>query len=148
MNYKKILKYILFLLPWFLSIIIFKVDTNYYNAINKPFFAPPPIIFAIIWPILYILIAYSIYKVWDKKNTNYKIYLIINYISNKLYTFCFFQLKNNFLALTDTIIVLISSLYLYIETKNIDNKYSKYLIPYIIWNIFALILSFSIFILN
>ena len=148
MNYKKIIKYLLFLLPWFLSSIFTKIDTNYYNTINKPFFAPPPIIFPIVWTILYILISYSIYKIWNKSNNNYKIYLVINYIANQLYTFCFFIAKDNFLALTDTLIVLISSLYLYIETKDINEKYSKYLIPYIIWNIFALILSFSIFLLN
>ena len=148
MNYKKIIKYLLFLLPWFLSSIFTKIDTNYYNTINKPFFAPPPIIFPIVWTILYILISYSIYKIWNKSNNNYKIYLVINYIANQLYTFCFFIAKDNFLALTDTLIVLISSLYLYIETKYINEKYSKYLIPYIIWNIFALILSFSIFLLN
>lgn len=148
MKYKKILIYLIFLLPWFISNIIFKIDTNYYNELIKPFFAPSPITFGIIWPILYILISYSIYKTWFNSNPNYRIYLFINYISNQLYTFCFFITKNNLLALIDTIIVLISSIYLYKEIKNIDSKYSKYLIPYILWNIFATILSFSILFLN
>lgn len=148
MNFKKILTYLLFLIPWFLSGLIFKSDTTYYNRLNLPIFAPKPIIFPIIWTILYILIAYSIYLVKNKTTSNYKIYLIINYLSNQLFTFCFFILKNNFLAFTDTIIILISSLYLYLETNTIQEKASKYLIPYILWNIFALILIFSILILN
>ena len=148
MNYKKIIQYLIFLLPWILSTIIFKIDVSIYNLLNKPFFSPPSIIFSIIWPILYILISYSIYKIWFKSNPTCRIYLFINYLSNQLYTFCFFILKNNFLSLVDTIIILTSSIYLYLETKNIDKTHSKYLIPYIIWNIFALILSFSIFILN
>lgn len=145
MNFKNIFNYILYLLPWFLSAIIFKIDTNYYKNLNLPFFAPPSYIFAIIWPILYLLISYSIYKTIPRSNSKYKKILITNYISNQLYTFFFFTLKSNPLALIDTIIVFITSLFLYKETKN---KTNKYLIPYIIWNTFALILSLSITIMN
>ena len=148
MRFKKFLVYLLFLLPWFISNLIFKVDTAYYQSLDRPWFAPPPIIFGIVWPILYALIAYSVYKTWSNSNSNYKIYLVINYIANQLYTLFFFVLKNNFLSLVDTIIILISSLYLYVETKNLNKDKAKYLIPYIIWNIFALILVFTIFITN
>ena len=148
MKFKKFLVYLLFLLPWFISNLLFKIDTAYYQSLDRPWFAPPPIIFGIVWPILYALIAYSIYKTWSNSNSNYKIYLVINYIANQLYTLFFFVLKNNFLSLVDTIIILISSLYLYIETKNLNKEKEKYLIPYILWNIFALILVFTIFITN
>ena len=60
MNIKKILSFLLYLLPWFLSVIIFPTDKVYYTNLIKPFFAPPPILFAKIWPILYLLIAISI----------------------------------------------------------------------------------------
>lgn len=148
MKFKKFLVYLLFLLPWFLGGIIFKSDTAYYLSLDRPWFAPSPIIFGIVWPILYLLIAYSVYKTWPNSTSNYKIYLVINYVANQLFTWAFFSLKNNFLALVDTIIILISSLYLYVETKNINQDKAKYLIPYIIWNIFALILVFTIFIIN
>ena len=148
MKFKKFLVYLIFLLPWFISNLIFKIDTAYYQSLDRPWFAPPPIIFGIVWPILYALIAYSVYKTWSNSNSNYKIYLVINYIANQLYTLFFFVLKNNFLSLVDTIIILISSLYLYIETKNLNKEKEKYLIPYILWNIFALILVFTIFITN
>ena len=148
MNIKKIFTFVLYLLPWFLSTLIFKMDTNHYSNLIKPPFAPPPIIFGIVWPILYLLITISIYKVFNISNNKYKITLLINYISNQLFSFFFFTLKNNALALVDTIIVLISSIYLYRETKKIDDRASKYLIPYILWNIFATILISSILALN
>lgn len=138
---KKFFKFLIYLLPWFLSGILFKVDKVFYNSINKPFFAPPPIVFAIVWPILYILIAYSLYKNKIKNICYYKS-LIINYFSNQIYTFLFFTIKSPFIAFVDTVIVFISSLFLYNEIKK------KTLIPYIIWNLFATILSFSIYILN
>lgn len=146
--FKNILKFLVLLLPWFISGVIFKVDVSYYKMLHLPVFAPASFIFPIVWTILYILIAISVYKVIDKANNDYKICLIINYFSNQLYTFCFFTLKSNFLGLADSLIVFVSSMYLYIETKNINNKASYYLILYIIWNLFATILSFVIFLLN
>lgn len=148
MKFKKFFSYLLFLLPWFISSILFRVDKNYYLSLRLPFFAPSPIIFAIIWPIIYILIAYSIYKTYKDRNNIYTISLIFNYIFNQLYTFFFFVLKNNFLGLIDSIIVLITSIVLFIEIKKIDKNKSYFLIPYILWNIFAFILSISIIILN
>lgn len=148
MNIKKIFSILPYLLPWFISSIIFKIDTNFYNNLNLPSFAPPSIIFAIIWPILYLLISISIYKVINKRSNNYTLTLIINYLSNQLFTFFFFILKNIFFSLLDTIIILISSIFLYKETKKIDNKSSNYLIPYILWNIFAFILISFTFVMN
>ena len=148
MKFKKFFSYLLFLLPWFISSILFRVDKNYYLSLRLPFFAPSPVIFAIVWPILYILIAYSIYKTYKDRNNIYTISLIFNYIFNQLYTFFFFVLKNNFLGLIDSIIVLVTSIVLFIEIKKIDKNKSYFLIPYILWNIFAFILSTSIIILN
>ena len=148
MNFKKIGKFLLFLLPWFLSAILFRSDSSYYSGLEKPFFAPPSWLFGVVWPILYLLLSYAIFKTYDDSNGAYKRNLLINYISNQLFSFFFFTIKNHFLSLIDTIIVLVSSIYFYKNIKDIDEKYSKYLIPYIIWNIFATILILSIFAMN
>lgn len=147
MIFKKIGCFLLFLVPWFFSSFL-PIDFSYYGSLSLPFFAPKPIVFILVWPILYLLIAYSIYQVIKESTSNYKIYLVINYFSNQLFTVCFFVLKNPFLALVDTIIVLISSMYLYVETKQLDKRYANYLIPYIVWNFFAFLLIFWIFVIN
>lgn len=149
---KKILKFLVILLPWFIGGLLFRSDTIFYKSINKPAFAPPSIIFPIVWTILYILIAISIYLIFEKnnfKNTQeYNKTLLINYFSNQIFSFLFFTLKSPFLALIDTVIVLISSLFLYYEAKELNKTSSKLLIPYIIWNAFATILIISIFFMN
>ena len=144
---KKVLKFIMILLPWFIGGLLFKNDSLFYKSLNKPFFAPPGWLFGIIWPILYFLIALSIYKI-NSKNKDYLRVLIINYFSNQIFNFFFFTLKSPFISMVDTIIVLISSLYLYIDSKKDNQTSAKLLIPYIIWNIFATILIISIYILN
>ena len=60
---KKILKFILILLPWFIGGILFRSDTIFYKSLNKPVFAPPSILFPIVWTILYVLIAINEYKI-------------------------------------------------------------------------------------
>ena len=139
--FKNVVRFLIYLLPWFISSIIFRVDTSFYDSINKPFFAPPDIVFPIVWTILYILIAIGLYNNKNKSIEYYKS-LIINYFSNQIYTFLFFVIKSPFIAFIDTLVVLISSLFLYNETK------SKWFIPYVIWNVFATILSLSVYLLN
>lgn len=148
MLFKKIVSFLCFLLPWFLAGILFRGDSTYYYSLNLPFFAPKPIMFILVWPLLYLLIAYSVFHVYRESTSNYKIYLVINYLSNQLFSFCFFLLKDPFLALVDVIIVFISSMYLYVETKMLQKNYSFYLIPYMIWNFLAFILMFCIFVMN
>jgi tryptophan-rich sensory protein len=149
---KKILKFIIILLPWFIGGILFRSDTVFYKSINKPIFAPPSIVFPIVWTILYILVAISIYLIFKDNNfkdtKDYNKALLINYFSNQTFSFFFFTLKSPFLALIDTIIVLISSLFLYYESKELNKTSAKLLIPYIIWNVFAAILIVSIFFMN
>lgn len=142
------IKYLLFLLPWFISSILFKSSTMYYESLSLPFFAIPSYLFGIVWTILYILIAISIFIVCENSNKEYKKYLLINFISNQLFTFFFFTLRNNFLSLIDVIVTLISAIYLYNETKLQNKKASYFLIPYIIFSIYALLLIFSINLLN
>ena len=149
---KKIFKFLLIALPWFIGGLLFRSDTIFYKGLNKPVFAPPSIVFPIVWTILYILIAISIYLIYrDNSYTDTPSYnkaLLINYFSNQIFSFLFFTIKSPFLALIDTIIVLISSLFLYYESKELNKTSDKLLIPYIIWNVFATILIIFIFFMN
>lgn len=147
---KKVLRFILLLAPWFLTNIVFN-DYSYFDSIKLPFFTIPKFLFGIIWPILYILITISVFKVSNSNYFNLKEYkkdLIYNYIFNQLYTIIFFYLKNNFLAFIDVLLTLLTALFLYYETKEINKKASIYLIFYIIFLIYALILSISIYFIN
>ena len=149
---KKIILFLCCLLPWFLNNII-PLNYNYYKEIKLPFFAPPSYFYGIIWPIIYILIAISIYNIvsslkWKEIPNNYKIILLINYIFNQSYTIIFFGLKNNFLSFISCLGTLITSIFLKEETALMNNKISKILIPYILLSIFATILSLSIYLYN
>ncbi len=148
---KKILIFLLCLIPWFFSG-LFMGNMDFYDNLYLPIFAPPGITFGIVWPILYLLIAISIFMIISnnkyKDNKSYYWSLIINYIFNQSFTILFFKLESPFLGMISTIGTFVSSLFLYSTTKDINKKASYLLIPYIIWGIFASILSISIYFMN
>ena len=149
---KAFFKFIIILLPWFLSSLT-PIDKTYYNSLTLPFFTPPQIAYGIIWTIIYIGISISIYQIINTYKIkdipkSYKYTLLLNYIANQSFQPIFFLLKNNFLGFISCITTFITSLFLYKETKDLKEKSAKYLIPYILFSLFARILSLSIYLLN
>ena len=82
------------------------------------------------------------------KNKDYLYILITNYLSNQLFMYFFFYLMCPFLGFIITIIISLSTIFLYLETKKISKKISYYLIPYIIYSTYALILMSTIYFIN
>lgn len=145
---KKVVSFFLSFIPWFLGILFMRNDQSFYASLTLPWFAPPPIVFSIVWTILYILIAISITKVFSKSDGSYKKTLFINYLFNQLFSFFFFTLQSPFFGFVDCVAVFVSSLFLYYETKKIDRKASLLLLPYVLWSLFATILSLTIYLMN
>ena len=149
---KAFFKFIIILLPWFLSSLI-PIDKEFYNSLTLPFFTPPQMAYGIIWSIIYICISISIYQILNTYKIkdipkSYKYTLLVNYIANQCLQPLFFLLKSPFLGFVSWILTLITSLFLYKETKDLKEKSAKYLIPYILFSLFATILSLSIYLLN
>ena len=82
------------------------------------------------------------------KNKDYLYILITNYLSNQLFMYFFFYLMSPFLGFIITIIISLSTIFLYLETKKISKKSSYYLIPYIIYTTYALVLMSTIYFIN
>ena len=145
---KNILKFILFLIPWFLSTLICS-DYSFFNEINIPFFSIPQSVFPVAWTILYILISISCVIVSNVTITKeYKKDLLINYLFNQSYTIIFFCFRSTFFGLISCILTLLTSLFLYYETKEISKKASYFLIPYTLFLVYASILSVVIYFIN
>ena len=151
---KKNLKIILFILfPLIVgSIIGFLANSsNGYQDFIKPSFAPPAILFPIVWSILYLLMGISSYLIC-KSNDLDKCKAILIYffqlILNFLWTPIFFGFNLYLLGTIWIFILLLVVIYMVGCFYKID-KVSAYLqIPYILWLIFAFILSIAICSLN
>ena len=121
----------------------------WYSEIILPSFNPPSWVFAPVWTLLYILMSIAIWRVWinyfDQKILNiYFVHLFFNGTWSVVF-FGFHQIK---LALLNLIIILFFNVIL-MKTYFKKNKLSLYLmLPYFFWSFYALILNFSIVLLN
>ncbi len=121
-----------------------------YSNLNKPFLAPPKILFPIAWSIIYLLLGIS-YFLFKKVSPNNKKVDIIYYVAltiNLLWSLIFFLLKWRFVSILWIILLDIFVIYLvYLFFK--ESKITFYLnIPYILWLILATYLTIGIYILN
>jgi|UniRef100_UPI00404A3858 translocator protein len=151
----KILSFLLFLIVTFSASFIGAFATiNYkepwYSLLTKPSFNPPDWIFGPVWTMLYLLMTIAIWKVWQSNFRNINIVYIyfIHLFFNTMWSIVFFVFHNILLALFVLIILIGLILYLMMQYRKI-NLISFYLmIPYLAWCIFALVLNFSILIIN
>lgn len=139
-------------LPFIISMLI-RGGINEYSNLIKPSFAPPAILFPIVWTILYILMAISFYRVLllEKSGedvTKELIIFIVQFVFNLIWPILFFYFNFRFLAFIELFILVIL---IFITIKFFykkDKIAGILLIPYLLWCIFALILNYSVYFLN
>lgn len=126
-----------------LFIVFAKTD---YDIIIKPKFSPPPIVFIIVWSIIYIIFAFTMLKQYDDKRI-YALYIII-LAMHTLWNFLFFLMSYFLLSvLLILLIYFISWVFVYFISQK-SKKYFYIYIIYILWLMIATYLNLSILLLN
>ena len=128
--------------------------TTWYPTLEKPFFNPPNWLFAPVWTMLYILMGVSAGLVWQKIDTQKELvkkglfFFTIQLILNGFWSVLFFGWNNILLSLIEIILLFLFLFETYLTFKKLDKTSSLLLIPYMVWVIFASILTASIYFLN
>jgi tryptophan-rich sensory protein len=123
---------------------------KWYDTLHKSKFTPPPYVFSIVWPILYVTIFLSLFfYIFNRKYTYLGLfYFVLQFALNILWPIIFFQYKNISLAFFILIFLcLFISLTLF-EFSKTDSVSTLLLVPYFIWSLFALYLNMYIYIYN
>ena len=126
--------------------LIFKDYTSSIEEFNRSIVVPP-IIFPIVWSVLYILMGVWFYFFGMEASTKQKIYYYALLGVNLLFTPVLFYFKNITFSLVITLILLIGNSYLFITYLKKDKK-SYIILPYLIWLVVANILMLDLFINN
>lgn len=126
---------------------------TWYVTLNKPPFSPPNWIFGPVWTTLYFLMGVSVFLIWKKGLKNKKIkkallYFIIQLFFNFLWSLFFFGLHNPLLGLIDILLLLISIILTIITFYKISRVAGYFLLPYLLWVIFATVLNLALVVLN
>lgn len=122
-----------------------------YNTLIKPPLSPPGFLFPIVWTILYILMGYSSYLIYESNDYNrnccLKVYLL-NLFVNFLWTPIFFGLNLRLFSLIWIIVLDVVVVYMILCFYKINKKAGYLNIPYLIWCSFATYLNLMFYILN
>lgn len=121
-----------------------------YNTLQKPFLAPPSMLFPIVWTILYILMGVS-YGILKNNNLTDKEISLIYYIQlafNSLWSIFFFLLKWRLFSVIWIIVLDILVVLMIIKFYKKNKLAGLLQIPYLLWVLFASYLNIAIYILN
>ena len=151
----KFLSFILFgLITYSASVIGGLVTVGFkepwYSLINKPTFNPPSWVFAPVWTTLYLMMTIAIWLFWHSRNREMNtIYIyFIHIVFNATWSIVFFGLHQILLALIVLIGLILIIIILMLRFKRVNIVSYYLMIPYLLWCCYALVLNFSIFLLN
>lgn len=124
----------------------------WYEYLFKPDYMPTNSMFSIVWGILYLLIAISLFMVLQSEDSAGKrqavIIFSIQLFLNALWMPVFFGLKSIIGALIIILLLLISIFIMFYKFYKLSAKAAYLLIPYILWVSYAIGLNVSILFLN
>ncbi|HEY1097112.1 MAG TPA: TspO/MBR family protein [Alphaproteobacteria bacterium] len=124
----------------------------WYTSLLKAPLNPPSWVFPVVWPILYGLIAYALWRVWTKtagqRPRSYFLFALGHMILNWGWSFVFFADQKIDLAFIWLLAVLFSALVLAVWTKRYDRTSYLCLVPYVLWLVFAAYLNGYIIAVN
>lgn len=122
-----------------------------YAGLNRPAFAPPGILFPIVWTILYILMGISSYLIYVSDEP-YRMLALCLYVGqlifNCIWSPIFFNVKAYGLALVWLLIMWVMIIALIAVSWRISKVASILLMPLVLWTTFAALLNYSVYRMN
>ncbi len=128
-------------------------ETQWYEALIKPGWAPPPWLFGPVWTVLYAVIAVSFCAVFwlVYRRTVPRAVAVpfaLNLIANAAFTPLQFGLRSNVLAAADILLVLGTLLWAMVAVWPHRRWIAYAQVPYLLWVTFATVLQLTITFLN
>ncbi len=129
---KKASFFVFILFIWFIPLGFASLNNNIYINNNT---------LLVICFINNLFLLFSVYKILVNYsiNNSYLFILVSTYLVNPLFYIFFYNYSNIILSLFSLVIILFSSIYLFIETKKLSSLSSIWIIPYIVLNSFLII---------
>lgn len=126
---------------------------TWYAQLKKPFFNPPNWLFGPVWTMLYILMAISLFLVWESNSSpEHKrkalIIFAIQLALNSLWSILFFGLHSPLYAFVEIIFLWVAILMTIFSFSSASKTASLLLIPYLLWVSFAAFLNLNVYLLN
>ena len=137
----------------FLSGWLSREGTQIYNAtIAKPSFAPPGILFPIVWTILYALMGIGAARIYlspsSRDRSRSLLLFVVQLFFNFFWSIIFFNLQSFGFAFVWLIALWLLILWMILSFYKVDPLAAWLQIPYFLWVTFAALLNLSVWLLN
>jgi translocator protein len=126
---------------------------TWYAGIRKPWFNPPSWIFPVVWPLLYGLMAFGLWRILRQVGGGQprKVAIfafMIQIILNAAWSFAFFGAQSPAAGLVVIVALLLAIIFMVLKFHRADPLSAWLQLPYLSWVTFAAILNTAIWRLN
>lgn len=126
---------------------------SWYEALEKPFFAPEPFVFGLAWGIIYPLMALALVwtmylRVKSRVPASFLYLYLANIALNLTFTPTLIVTQNNVLISLHITLVLLTLAWLMLRAWRLSKVVFVLLVPYLLWGAFATVLQISLTVLN
>ena len=126
---------------------------TWYAGLAKPFWTPAPLVFPIAWTVLYILMAVSLWRLWDMEarsaaRTNAMKWFAIQLALNALWSPVFFGSHGTRTALVIILGMLIAIAATMMAAFRVERLPAWLLAPYLLWVAYAATINIGVIVLN
>jgi benzodiazapine receptor len=141
-----------FAVAWLGSIVTMPKITTWYASLNKPFFTPPNYVFPIVWNILYALMAFSLWRLWqaprDEMRKRAITLFLLQLTVNLAWSWIFFGAESIRGALSTILALDVLVAMTVIAAWKVDRFAASLFLPYLLWIGYATALNAGIAQLN
>lgn len=125
---------------------IMKNNQLWYDVLLKPQTIPAPIVFGVVWLILYILLFVSYVMNKNDKTLIVLFYLIL--VTMIIWAIVTYNTKNLYGGLIALLFLNLFNVAYYVRFIQVNMSYSFVVLPYVIWVIYATSLAIQLYKLN
>jgi tryptophan-rich sensory protein len=137
---------------WIGSVVTRPAINNWYAGLAKPSWRPPNWAFAPAWTVIYTLMAFAAWIVWNRHETLFVLPALcvfgIQLALNAAWSAIFFGLRRPGLAVIEIACLWVAILATVIQFWRIAPLAGWLLVPYLAWVSFAMVLNFTIWRMN
>ena len=125
---------------------------SWYLTLDKPTWNPPNYVFGPVWTVLYLLMGYSSYRIFEQPESKFRTIALRIYSFQLFLNFCwsflFFYFNYTGVALLEIVALWASIVSMIVIFRKVDSLAAWVNIPYLLWVSFATALNAAIFYLN
>lgn len=125
---------------------------SWYELLQKPVWTPPNWVFPVVWPILYLLMGVSAWRLWKVNGLSHYqtefTWFFVQLVLNALWSWIFFGMHLIATGLAEILLLWVSIIFTMFLFWNRDQLAGLLLVPYLLWVSYASALNFAIWQLN